>query len=73
MGKPGRPVSTRTCDLPGCDRKHAAHGLCKYHYQLHGSPNNCEQEGCTRTHYALGLCAGHYQTEWSRKQRANKA
>lgn len=66
----GRPVSDRTCDLPGCDEKHAARGLCSYHYQYGGSPNGCEHEDCTRSHYALGMCAGHYQADYARKRRA---
>jgi hypothetical protein len=27
----GRPWSTRTCDVPGCERKHCAKGLCRVH------------------------------------------
>ena len=29
----GRPRSDRKCTVPGCGRRHVAHGLCSRHYQ----------------------------------------
>ena len=37
----GRPVSTRTCDIPECGRPHKSRGWCNMHYrawQRHGDP-----------------------------------
>lgn len=36
----GRPFSNRSCDVPGCGRKHKAKGLCNMHlqrFERHGS------------------------------------
>jgi hypothetical protein len=38
----GTKRTDRRCDVPGCDRPHAAHGLCKTHYahwRYHDEPN----------------------------------
>lgn len=41
MRKPVSRVNLRTCDIPGCARKHNARGLCGPHYLMwwkHGDP-----------------------------------
>lgn len=68
-------VTKRTCDVPGCDRKHKGHGLCDTHLyrQKHGLPLaaelmrqsrkglTCEASDCLRPVAAAGLCSLHWQ------------
>ncbi len=47
----GRPVSKRTCDVEGCDRKHYGRGLCAMHSQRwrrHGGTNSLRMHGATQ-------------------------
>lgn len=62
----------RTCDFPGCDRKHSAQGYCGRHYRryLRGTlaPREqteriCGVAGCGRKHSAKGWCATHYRRQ----------
>lgn len=66
----------RTCEIPGCDRKHKANGLCVAHIarrDRHGSTladvpigrrkRGCDVAGCGRPHYGLGNCRAHYDRD----------
>lgn len=68
-----RKVIMKMCSIPGCDRKHAANGVCLMHYKRfrrYGSydlPTKQVQlcEHCNREVEARGLCSAHYQM-WKR-------
>lgn len=54
------------CSAPGCERPHAAHGLCDSHlrrWRLRegGELRCCTVPGCDRVLYGRGLCEVHYQ------------
>lgn len=63
----------RTCEVPGCNRKHEAKGYCHSHYARvsRGLPAGgaefrryvegatCEQAGCAERHHSDGYCAKH--------------
>lgn len=62
----------KRCSIEGCDRRHAAHGLCLMHYKrlrLNGDPLVrssrppllCSVDGCERQHNARGWCETHYR------------
>lgn len=63
-------VKNRRCELPGCERKHRALGLCSAHYQEQKArargilprpaPGVCTVSGCGRRINARGLCITHY-------------
>lgn len=70
------PKLNRTCSIPECGRKHAAHGYCLMHYKRvarHGTPEYrwggkvvgraCDH--CDRPAVARGMCERHYQM-WHR-------
>jgi hypothetical protein len=65
----------KLCSFEGCDRKHAANGLCDGHRgqaydgkaltQLreklpNGAHKTCTFDGCDRSNLARGLCSTHY-------------
>lgn len=69
---PHLSVTTRGCDVAGCDRPHDARGLCAMHYKrlmrggtLHRLNQRqqglCSVDGCDQPKAAKGLCRGHYQ------------
>lgn len=67
--------SFRACEIPGCGRKHAGHGLCSTHLmrwrrggpievEVRGrwrSPRSCTIRDCERAHKSRGYCAAHYK------------
>src|SRR5208282_5960137 len=68
------------CQIPQCNRPHAAKGLCKLHYDRlrttgdMGSVDSlrrmehsdiCEVEGCDRPYLARGYCVLHY-SRWKK-------
>jgi hypothetical protein len=65
-------ITTRTCTVEGCDRKHSGRGLCSAHLQrdLRGADLSapiqekrpgavCSVDGCERRHLARGYCNAH--------------
>lgn len=47
-----RESSIRTCDVPACDRRHEARGLCANHYQLARKAGNLPPPGPPRIRQA---------------------
>lgn len=77
-------MSDVTCSIPGCTRKHNAHGLCGLHYsrkKAHGDPmwepavprgsgpTICTVEACQGPVVARGLCGKHYHQDQRGKFR----
>lgn len=63
-------MAQRTCDVPGCERRHLARSYCAMHYQRwkkHGDPEFVEQErgcsvgGCGNKHFGRGYCNTHWR------------
>lgn len=70
----------KTCGFDGCDRRHAAKGLCAGHYQQQYLGReltpfrdysarvvgqvDCNVDGCPKPHHATGLCTKHYAKFW---------
>ena len=63
------------CSVDGCERVHAALGLCRAHYKRYKkygdplvtkkmangtAPAVCTLDGCDRPHHAKGLCSLHF-------------
>ena len=59
----------RTCELPGCRRKHKAKGMCDAHYQRYRKnvveTRICQVDGCKRKRWAGDYCQRHYR-QWKR-------
>lgn len=64
-------MADRTCEVPGCERKHRCKGLCGLHYdraRRTGTtdaptlvpPRECSVPGCGRAHTCRGYCRAHY-------------
>ena len=49
----------RTCDQPGCDRRHYGHGLCKTHWKRQANQRPCQHPGCVSTSWGADLCRAH--------------
>lgn len=80
VSKPGeqRKHGGRLCEIPNCERRVKAYGLCQAHYlrkQLHGSvmseipigmlgaPKGCMVNGCNRRNKGFGLCEAHLRRQ----------
>lgn len=52
----------RACSANGCTKKHAAKGLCGWHYALMRKQDlaHCSIDGCAQPEHAKGMCANHY-------------
>lgn len=62
-------ASNPICSYEDCNRRMAARGLCKFHYQIaHRSGHlvtnrkggECSIDGCGKAHYSKGFCQTHY-------------
>jgi len=62
----------RTCNVPGCSRKHTARGYCGLHYErwrcrdgditdIVKEIRSCDLEDCDHPHYVHGLCKMHHE------------
>ena len=70
-----------TCTLEGCERPHAAQGLCSPHYLRWRMDNDleppirkrdavrapCSVDGCEEKSKARGLCPKHYDAQRPRR------
>lgn len=78
----------KKCSVAGCERPHAARGLCHKHYNqawfaarrmgmgrrnLRGVYSHYQVDGCDRRVYAMGLCKKHYNAAKQRQSRARRA
>ena len=67
-------MSKRICEVEGCEREHAARGLCRNHYQQAKARGEfghdvCSVASCPRPGFLKGMCRTHYAREERRDER----
>jgi len=60
-------TKTKECNVPGCDAKQYAKGVCKDHHQQNYFLG-CSVTGCEKEVFAKGRCKPHYMRRYRKKK-----